>query len=96
MGHPARVLHLRRRRRVCRIPENRNPSDTRHRFPEQIETLSGDLRRDIREPGHVAPGRARLVTRPVPTGSPATANTIGMVLTVRRAESLGDMFAMSA
>ena len=40
-------------------------------------------------PVTLPPGRARLATRPVPTGSPATANTIGMSDVARFAAGLG-------
>jgi hypothetical protein len=45
---------LRRRRRVCRIPENGNPSDTGHCFAEQLEPFAGDFRCDIRQSRDVA------------------------------------------
>ncbi len=54
MSPRAGVLHLRSRRGVCRIPENRDPSDARHCFAQQLETLSGDFGRYIGETRNVA------------------------------------------
>ena len=47
-----------------------------HRFDENRETI------------RVRPGRARLATKPLPTGSPRDANTIGIVAVSRRTVSV--------
>jgi hypothetical protein len=62
---------------------SRGNSQRDRAFIFSISFTRDDLFRPV-ETGHassaVPPGRARLETRPVPTGSPAVANTIGMVV----------------
>src|ERR1700730_12673359 len=59
------------------IPQD---SGSRHAWRdlfEQLQPFSANAVFEFHETGGVPPGRARLSTKPAPTGSPAIGNTIG-------------------
>ena len=76
-----RRVHLLVRGRVERIggigPEA-PPGIARNDLGQQLQSLAFQIRRDRHEPVTLPPGRARLATRPVPTGSPTATMTSGM------------------
>jgi hypothetical protein len=59
--------------------DNGHPGDLGHGFTEQLHPFPGQPFREVENPVMFPPGRARLATKPLPTGSPMTATTIGMV-----------------
>ncbi len=55
-----------------RIPEHGDPDKPRHELFQKLQALRNDGFIEIAQPGQVPPGRARLATRPSPTGSAVT------------------------
>jgi hypothetical protein len=58
-------------------PEDSDLADPRNGLREQFQTLADELRIEAGQPVILPPGRARLVTSPLATGSAAEAKTIG-------------------
>ena len=62
---------------ATRLPEDSDPADPRNGLLEQFQTLADEFRARLDNPVTLPPGRARLVTSPLPTGSAAVAKTMG-------------------
>ena len=85
LSRSLRFLEYNRWKWIGRIPEHRNAGKPGQQLLEQFQTLpprSGAIRL---MPVTLPPGRARLATSPLPSGSPEAAITIGMVEVARLA-----------
>ena len=60
---------------LAMIANRRRPGTTSRKSSSRLPARSADW---FDKPVTLPPGRARLATKPVPTGSPAAAKTIGM------------------
>jgi hypothetical protein len=60
------------------IPQHRAALEARHRAPEQLKSLCAQIAAMSEEPVIFPPGRARLATTPLLSGSLMKAKTIGM------------------
>jgi hypothetical protein len=70
------------------IAKDRCSGRIRRNLLQKFQPFSAYTEFELSKAGGVAPGRAKLSTRPVPTGSPATGNTIGIVrVTCRNADT---------
>jgi len=75
------------------MPES-DPIGLRHGLLEQPQILADELwGREGRQPVRLPPGRARLATRPLETGSAGPAKTMGMVLVACLAARAACVFA---
>src|SRR5258707_13630603 len=70
--------HLPCCRWIADICHDRQSAKAGNDFAQEFDSLAGEVDRLHRQSGDVAAGRARLATRPLPTGSDATAKTIGI------------------
>ena len=61
------------------IPKDRRPRHARRDLLEQLQPFAAKLYSNCMKPVALPPGRARLSTKPAPTGSGTIANTIGTV-----------------
>ena len=77
-GRCLNLAHLQHGAGIANIGHDRQPAKTGNNLAQKFEALAGRSVCWIDRPVTLPPGRARLATRPVPTGSPASAKTIGM------------------
>src|SRR5262249_19714080 len=63
---------------IASISHDRQPAKTGHHLAQEFESLAGKIGKLRRQAVTLPPGRTRLATKPPPTGSAATAKTIGM------------------
>ena len=80
--HARRFLHVRQLRpgiRIARIDEHRNDTGAGNEFVQQRQPLRRISALNQLIPVALPPGRLRLVTRPIFTGSPPMLKTIGIV-----------------
>ena len=61
------------------IPQDRRARHARRDLFEQLQPFPADAVFEMMKPVALPPGRARLSTKPAPTGSATLANTIGTV-----------------
>ena len=65
--------------RPRRVPEIMNYSVRLDQLPRHIHQFAAQFRKNVAEPGGIAPGRDRLSINPMAMGSPTWRNTMGMV-----------------
>src|SRR5262249_24166698 len=65
---------------IVRIDEYRHPRGYGYQVMQEFQALCRQLLGVEIDPRQIAPGRARLATRPSPTGSWATMKTVGIVV----------------
>jgi hypothetical protein len=64
--------------RIISITQDPHLAEVAKDLTQEFETFGGKLG-SCDKPVTLPPGRAKLLTKPLPTGSPTTANTTGMV-----------------
>ena len=74
---------------IIRVIQYCQPAETGNYFVQDFKPFAGSLDGLDRRPAPRPPGRARLATRPAPTGSLLAANTIGMTDVARLAAIVG-------
>ena len=77
-GRCLNLTHLQHRVGIADIDHDRQPAKRRDTSRKSSSRLPANRSAGCDRPVTLPPGRARLATRPPPTGSPATAKTIGM------------------
>ena len=65
--------------RRCRVEQHRDPGNTRRNLLEQFQPLAALVGSETLKPVTLPPGREKLATKPLPTGSATIAKTMGMV-----------------
>ena len=80
-SHRCNLAHHERDERVCdRVrSENGNAGEVRDELAKELQPLTCQFRPVVDMPVMLAPGRAKLSTRPFSTGAPAVDMTIGIV-----------------
>jgi hypothetical protein len=82
----ADLRHIRLGEGITFVGEHTDTARSGNELADQLNTLAGHLRAPARLSGDVAPGRARLATRPTATGSPAPYE---LVINLNTAKALG-------
>jgi len=79
-GLHVRLPHMRAWAGLAGFPEDGHAGDGGKHVLEELQLFPGEFGGQGDQSGDVAPGRARLATRPLPTGSPTPAMTMGIVV----------------
>src|SRR5262249_25826786 len=77
-GRRLNLVHLQCGNGITDIRQAGQPAETGDDLAQEFESLASKIGVRADRPVTLPPGRARLAIRPVPTGSPITAETIGM------------------
>ena len=78
-GRCLRFAHLQHGGRIADIGDDRQPAETGKHLAQKFDPLAGKIGRLDRQAGDVAARPRETATKPLPTGSAASANTIGIV-----------------
>src|SRR5262245_38959691 len=93
-GRSLNLAHLQHGVGIVDVGHDRQVTESGDNLAQKLEALAAVSVPWVDRPVTLPPGRARLATRPVPTGSPAEAKTIGMTDVACLAARTGGVFCV--